>query len=174
MYKAEDGSYPFLECDILQVAHHAINDYNANVHAAVKADYAFFSQQDIKYEDMAYPCYRNIVDQLRAAGMEDKHMYFQGRQTNWLTIAQDGTITHGHKKLEGADEGYYYYKDSTGKILYADADGNVTTDSTKGTQIKDSDGKATFEGMSGVTVHYMKGYWELLEPYEPFYPDNNK
>ena len=75
MYEESNGQYPHLECDILQVAHHAINSGNENVHAAVKADYAFFAQQDIAYSDMAHLCYTDIVDQLRAAGMEDKHMY---------------------------------------------------------------------------------------------------
>ena len=173
MYEDAKGNYPFLECDILQVAHHAINDYNARVHAIVKADYAFFSQQDIAYDDLAHDCYRNIVNQLRAAGMEDQHMYFQGRQTNWLTIDQSGNITHGHKKLEGVDEGYYYYTDADGNVLYEDADGKVTTEANGNTRITDTTGDATFEGISEGKKVYVKGYWELLEPYEPFWPANN-
>ena len=178
MYKAADGTYPMLESDILQVAHHAINDKNANIHAAVKADYAFFSQQDVAYDDLAHGCYKNIVNQLRAAGMEDQHMYFAGRQTNWLTIAQDGTITHGHKKIEGVDEERYWYITSAGLVIYVGFDGKYNT-SGIGVPVADTEG-ALLEvleaaGYTGVAKVKMLGYWDYLDEKsgDPFWPANN-
>ncbi len=104
---AENGSYPFLKCDIVQIAHHAINDWLTNVYKVIDADYAFFCQQDIAYDQMAHVCYKNIVNQLRDTGMTDDNMFFGGRKTHWMTIAQDGTMTHGSEQLRGADDSYW-------------------------------------------------------------------
>ena len=95
--------------------------------------------------------------------MADENMYFQGRKTNWLEIAKDGTMTHGERKLEGATEGYYYYTDANGNSLYEDANGNVGTDKSKGKLITDSTGDRTFSGISGAKSVYVKGYWDWLE-----------
>lgn len=185
MYDMGGGKYPFLECDILQVAHHAINSNNAKVHAAVKADYAFFSQQDVAYEQLTHVCYTDIVDQLEAAGMHRSHMYFAGRQTNWLTIAQNGTITHGHKKIEGVDEERYWYTDDTGALIYKDVmTGNYNTKEI-GVPASDKSGSLVQElteaGFTGVKAVKMKGYWDLLNTTKgkdgkyltPFWPANN-
>ena len=185
MYETEKGKYPFLESDILQVAHHAINSNNENVHAAVKADYAFFSQQDVSYNQLAHVCYTDIVDQLEAAGMSRSHMYFAGRQTNWLTIAQDGTITHGHKKIEGVDEERYWYTDETGAIIYKDVMTGKYNIEEIGVPAADKTGSLVQElteaGFKGVKAVKMKGYWDLLETTKgkdgnsltPFWPANN-
>ena len=120
-YELEDGSNPTIKSDMVQIAHHGINDWMGDVYTTVAANYAFFSQADTAYSQLFYSCYKNIIKQLRAAGMEDSNMYFAGRQTNWLTIEQDGTVTHGHKAIGGAPD----------------------------------------------------EYWAYLEPYEPFWPENN-
>jgi len=94
MYRDEVGDYPFLKADVVQVAHHAINDWMEKIYQAVDADYAFIAQADVRYDQMSHGCYRRVVDQLRAIGIPDQRIYFEGRRTHALTFAQDGTITH--------------------------------------------------------------------------------
>lgn len=107
VYKKENGTNPTIKSDIVQIAHHGINDYMPALYAAIEADYAFFSQADASYNELTHICYRNIIDQLRRAGIQDENIYFAGRKTNWLTIGVDGTVTHGAKPFEGADAGYW-------------------------------------------------------------------
>lgn len=159
-------SYPFLKADVVQIAHHAINSWMSKVYNAIDADYAFFTQADVNYEHFYHDCYKTIVDQLRNTGMEDENMYFAGRKTNWLTFAQNGTVTHGDRAIAGVTEGYYYYVDADGKKLYTDADGKVNN-TGKGELITDDNGKQTItaEGITGITSKYEKGYWDYLNAY---------
>lgn len=171
VYETAPNTYPTLKADIVQIAHHAINSWMGAVYRAVDADYAFFSQQDIAFHSyktgsnnrLTHACYITIIEQLRNTGMADEHMYFQGRKTNWLEIAQDGTMTHGERKLEGATEGYYYYTDANGNSLYEDTNENIVTDKSKGKLITDSTGNRTFSEISGTKSVYVKGYWDWLE-----------
>lgn len=94
MYRDEKGDYPFLKADVVQVAHHAINDWMEKVYQTIDADYAFIAQADVRYDQMAHGCYRRVVDQLRAIGIPDQRIYFEGRRTHALTFKQDGTIVH--------------------------------------------------------------------------------
>ncbi len=160
-----NGTYPIMKADILQVAHHSINDWLSKVYRAVDPDYAFFSQADVAYNSLGHECFKNVIKILRNTGVADENMYFAGRKTHWLTIAQDGTMTHDEKALQGADEGYYYYVDANGAILYEDKDGKVSTDST-GTMITDSTGTRTFTEITGAKAVRYKGYWELLENFD--------
>ena len=171
---AEKTTYPTLKADIVQIAHHGINSWMTKVYTVICPDYAFFSQADVAESDIYYPCYKLIIEQLRQAKkiagteMKDENIFFAGRKTNWLEIAQDGTITHGEKAIEGVFEGFYYYTVTEGtavKPLYFDSEGKVTTNSTGGTLITDLTGTAELEGVEGYTAVYQKGYWELLDAY---------
>lgn len=92
MYRDEKGEYPFLKADVVQVAHHAINDWMEKIYQAVDADYAFIPQADVSYDQMSHGCYRRVVDQLRAIGIPDPRIYFEGRNTHALTFAQDKIV----------------------------------------------------------------------------------
>ena len=103
MYNS-NGNYSHLECDIVQVAHHGINDFLGEIYNAIGAKYALFSQQDIAVRQMAHDCYRKVVVQLSTAGAT--HILFEGRYTHCLTIAQDGAITHTKEELRCANDDY--------------------------------------------------------------------
>ena len=94
MYRDENGEYPFLCADVVQVAHHAINDWMEKIYAAIGADYAFIAQADVSYDQFAHGCYNRVVDQLRALGITDDRIYFAGRNTHALTVGQNRELTH--------------------------------------------------------------------------------
>ena len=104
-YKLSDGS-SYLKCDVVQIAHHAINDWMENFYKTVDADIAFFPQQDITYNQLAHDCYKNIVKQLRATGMADADMHFSGRYTYGLTVNSNSTMSLTYRGIAGADAGY--------------------------------------------------------------------
>ena len=104
MYENAEGEYSNLKCDIVQVAHHGINDGLGDVYNAIGAKYALFSQQDVAVWQMAHQCFKTVVSQLSTAGAT--HILFEGRYTHCLTIAQDGTITHTKETLRGANDDY--------------------------------------------------------------------
>ena len=199
MYRAEDGSYPALKADIVQVAHHAINDWLENLYKAIDADYAFFPQADCQIDLYDGNCFKNIVYQLRATGMPDSNMYHANRLTHWLIIEQNGNITHHSQKLTGADEGYWYFLDADGKEIKS-ADGKLITvstieeldaldinvivkeialDATSGKwKLTDVNGKAitgtldaceAAEAAGAVKAVYSLGYWDYIDV-PPFYP----
>ena len=202
VHMTEPNTFPFLKADAVQIAHHAINSWMGRVYTAVDPDYAFFSQADLEFfsygNNLTHQCYKTIINQLREIGMPDENMYFQGRKTNWIEIAQDGTITHGEKALEGATEGYWYFLDANGNEI-KDTDGNlikvssieeldalnisvivkeIALDSASGHwTLKDEYGKAitgTLEGCSAaesagaVKAVHFVGYWEYLEGLKPW------
>ena len=105
-FKLEDGS-SYLKCDILQIAHHSINDWVGNFYAAVDPDVVFFPQQDINYDQLGHPCYKNVVNQMRNMGVLDRNMLFAGRYTYGITIGLDGKMTISYEEIAGADEIYY-------------------------------------------------------------------
>ncbi len=106
-YALDSGSY--LKSDVVQVAHHAINDWMKNVYSAIDAEYAFFAQQDVAYSSMAYDCYKNVVLQLRLNGMSTDKMYFAGRNTYWLSFDANNLMSNDSEAIRGADETYENY-----------------------------------------------------------------
>lgn len=106
-YKTEDGQYPFLECDVVQVAHHAINYYMSNIYHAIKADIALFTQSDCDYNEWYYVCYRKCVQHVLSAGATQ--LYFQGRYTTALTFT-DTEITVNQTRLSGWDDPFGSYQ----------------------------------------------------------------
>ena len=104
-YTLSDGS-SYLKCDVVQIAHHAINDWMENFYKAVDADIAFFPQQDVTYNKLAHVCYKEIVQQLERTGMSREDMHFSGRYTYGLTVNNDGTMSLTYRNIAGADAAY--------------------------------------------------------------------
>ena len=154
MYERVDDrgnvSYPIFEADILQVAHHAINDWLDNVYANVHPTYLFVPTADISLREIAGSRFANTVEQFRREGVQDCNIFYQNRKTHWLTLNMDGSATHGEQDITGYDEGYWYY-----------VDGNIIKDSTG------ENGAAV-----GGTAQYHKGYLDYINKYEPFYTPN--
>ena len=104
---APAGGTNYLKSDVVQISHHAINDWMGNVYATIDADIAFFPQQDVAYNTLVDICYRNIVNQLRSTGMKDSNMHFAGRYTYGLTVDHKGGMTLNRRGIAGADAKYY-------------------------------------------------------------------
>ena len=106
-YALDSGSY--LKSDVVQVAHHAINDWMKNVYNEIDADYAFFAQQDVAYSSMAYDCYKNVVRQLLLKSLPTNQMYFAGRNIYWLSFDATNGMSNGYEAIRGADATYEDY-----------------------------------------------------------------
>ena len=108
MYK-QGNTYPALKSDIVQTAHHAMNDWLEDLYLAVRANYAFVPTADCKfsdYQDIVNPCYNNTVSQIIDANDSVK-LYFQNRKTYALAIAKNGAITEvTPTDIRGANDGY--------------------------------------------------------------------
>lgn len=104
-FKLADGTN-YLECDVIQTGHHAINDWLDNFFAVVDADVAFIPQQDISYDKLAHRCYNNNVDQLKALGMSDNNIFFDGRYTYGITVDKSGNMELSYRDIAGADDIY--------------------------------------------------------------------
>ena len=103
-----DGS-SYLKCDVLQIPHHAINDWIDNFIKAVDPDIAFIPQQDVAKKDFAHVCYTNIVNSLNKFGVADKNIFFAGRYTYGITVSLDGTMTLSYRDIAGVDTEYTEY-----------------------------------------------------------------
>ncbi len=86
VYKSGRNKYDFLECDIVQIAHHSINYYMGKLYRAIKADYCLFPQADAAYEQFTHSCYKTVVDQVIEAGAAAENLYFAGRFTTGVTV----------------------------------------------------------------------------------------
>ena len=96
----------YLKSDAIQTGHHAINDWLENFFAVVDADVAFIPQQDISYDKMAHSCYNHNVDQLKALGLSDNNIFFDGRYTYGITVDADGNMELSYRDIAGADDIY--------------------------------------------------------------------
>ena len=103
---APAGGTNYLKCDVVQISHHAINDWMGNIYKAVDADIAFFPQQDVAYNNLAHVCYKNIIKQLEETGMSREDMHFAGRYTYGLTVNSDRTMKLTYRGIAGADSQY--------------------------------------------------------------------
>ena len=160
------STYPMLDVDIVQTAHHAINSWMGNVYTKTSPMYAFFTQADVPYDMLYHDCYRTIIKYLHSVGTPYENMYFAGKQTHWLVIDTDGTITHDSKKFEGADEAsYYYYTTQDGELLYQNNSGNITTDPNayRAKLFTDLKGDRTSLGEFENVIAVPVSYWELCE-----------
>ena len=101
-----DNGTSYLKCDVLQIPHHAINDWIDNFIKAVDADVAFIPQQDVEKKNFAHPCYTNIVNSLNKFGIDNKNIFFAGRYTYGITVALDGTMTLSYRDIAGYDDEY--------------------------------------------------------------------
>ena len=179
MYRDENGKYPFLEADVVQVSHHAINDWMNNIYKAISPDYAFIPQADVAYNLYRGSCFRKVIDQLKATGTLEENIFHANRITHGL-LFKDGAIEHTMQGITGYDESYYYYTDASGNKLYTDADGNVTTTAAGNTLITDSDGAQVFDGFDDAKAVYVKGYMDYINAedsngnlkYPPYYTFN--
>lgn len=97
-------TYEFLQCDIVQVAHHALNFNLPDIYNAVGAKIAVIPQADCAYENYAKGCYRTVIDQVISAGATN--LYFQNRKTCALSKQADGTIKATLTDILGVDDGY--------------------------------------------------------------------
>ena len=104
-FKLPDGTN-YLRCDVIQTGHHAINDWLDNYFAVVDADVAFIPQQDISYDKLAHRCYNNNVDQLKALGLSDNNIFFDGRYTYGITVDTKGNMELSYRDIAGADDIY--------------------------------------------------------------------
>ena len=103
--KLSDGS-SYLKCDVLQIPHHAINDWIDNFLAAVDPDVAFIPQQDVEKKYFAHSCYTNVVNSLNKLGIDNQNIFFAGRYTYGITVALDGTMTLSYRDIAGYDDAY--------------------------------------------------------------------
>ena len=114
LYK-QGNTYPTLQSDIVQVAHHALEGDQVNVYKAIGARYAFIPQTDTDFDgegvSMMKNAFQSTVNQLIMANAS-VDIYLQSRYTHALTIQKDGTITHTSEVLRGANEDYQGYLDS--------------------------------------------------------------
>ena len=67
---------------------------------------AFIPQQDISYDKMAHSCYNHNVDQLKALGLSDNNIFFNGRYTYGITVDKQGNSTLSYREIAGADDIY--------------------------------------------------------------------
>ncbi len=104
-FKLSDGTN-YLRSDAIQTGHHAINDWLDNFLAVVEPDVAFIPQQDISYDKLAHRCYNNNVDQLKALGLSDNNIFFNGRYTYGITVDRNGNQTLSYRDIAGADDIY--------------------------------------------------------------------
>lgn len=112
MYSAKHGSYPALECDIVQVPHHAIHYFRqSEFYCAIRARYAMLPMTDVEFGDYQPSFYCHVIEQLFVTGAE--HILLAGRKTQWLEIGRDGEITVGSEPLRGADDDYLEYLNRT-------------------------------------------------------------
>ena len=101
-----EGGENDLKCDVVQISHHAINDWMGNIWAAIDADVAFIPQADVTYDKMAHACFKNVVNQLRETGLTDNDIHFAGRYTYGITVDTNGKITLTSRDIAGADAEY--------------------------------------------------------------------
>ena len=111
MYKDADGAYPVLQSDIVQVAHHALENDMENTYQAIGARYAFIPQADCNFSEYRFQqakcsTYQDTVNDIISANA-NVEMFFQNRNTYALSIAKNGAITKlAPIAIIGADEGY--------------------------------------------------------------------
>jgi hypothetical protein len=103
-----DGS-SYLKCDVLQIPHHAINDWIGNFIKAVDPDIAFIPQQDVEFSQLAHDCFKNNVNALNKIGVTNENIFFAGRYTYGITVALDGTMTLSYRDIAGVDDEYIEY-----------------------------------------------------------------
>ncbi len=110
-YKNADGGYPVLQSDIVQVAHHALENDMQNTYKAIGARYAFIPQSDCNFSEYRFEqakcsTYQDTVNDIISAN-ESVEIFFQSRYTYALSIAKNGAITKlAPIAIIGADEGY--------------------------------------------------------------------
>lgn len=93
-----------IKCDAVQVSHHAINYWLDDIYNAIGAKFAFVPQQDIEYDMLIYPCYKKVVNSIRAAGAEK--IYFSGRYTYCMELSAGKDVSITRTPILGADDGY--------------------------------------------------------------------
>ncbi|MBE6668205.1 MAG: hypothetical protein E7607_07855 [Ruminococcaceae bacterium] len=103
--KLSDGT-SYLKCDVLQIPHHAINDWIDNFIKAVDPDIAFIPQQDASFDQLAHDCFKNNVKALNSIGVTNENIFFSGRYTYGITVALDGTMTLSYRGIAGYDDAY--------------------------------------------------------------------
>ena len=89
------NAYPALNCDIVQTAHHAMNDWLDDLYVAIGAKYAFVPTADCNfkaYTGIVNPCYASTIQHLIGAN-ESVNLYFQNRNTYGLQIDKNGGIS---------------------------------------------------------------------------------
>ncbi len=114
----ENGAYPFLQSDYVQVGHHGLNEFSPILNA-VQAPVAFIPQADSDWYTYSQPQYtdpvtgvkaskasifKNAVSDAIAAGATQ--IYFQSRTTHGFIIDNEGNATHVSEAIRGANDGY--------------------------------------------------------------------
>ena len=104
MHISADGENS-LKCDILQLSHHALNDYMSEFNLAVDPDYIFVPAPDDNLDTRIHPVVGQSVRPILEAGCDPEHVYFTNRYTYALNIATDSTITVAAEVIRGTDTG---------------------------------------------------------------------
>ena len=117
MYE-ENGAYPYLESDCVQVGHHGLNKFSPILNA-VKAKTAFIPQSDSDWYGYAAEEYIDPVTNVKASkaatfkGAVEQAIvagatavYFQSRTTYGFTIDSQGVATLVQEAIRGADTEY--------------------------------------------------------------------
>ncbi|MBR2020365.1 MAG: hypothetical protein IKA05_08215 [Clostridia bacterium] len=107
MYRDAPGSYSALLSDMVQVAHHAVNDRMGDYYFAIRAPYVMHPGTDMAYESYHASFYYRVFHQLIAAGAEE--ILPGGTKTYWFEIDREGAISIGSEPLRGADDDYLEY-----------------------------------------------------------------
>ena len=110
----ENGAYPFLKADVVQVGHHGLNEFSAVLNE-VQAKTALIPQADADWygylgqtvdgvQASRAQEYINSTNDAIAAGATE--VYFQSRNTHAFTVDLNGTITHTSEAIRGVPQEY--------------------------------------------------------------------
>lgn len=105
-YKNQDGTYPYLKADVVQVAHHILDTWMWDLYNAIGAKIAFVPQTDIHMETIGLKdtIVRGWDELTMWCGLRE--FYFQSRNTYYVEFDSQQQITIKSTPIRGADDEY--------------------------------------------------------------------
>ncbi len=99
------GGTNYLKCDVVQVAHHALNAYMGNLYKNIDADIAFMPMQDINY--ITSEVQGIVLSQMKNITGSANNIFCAGRYTYGYHINSDGTTSIRYRQIVGAKSDYW-------------------------------------------------------------------